>query len=349
MRHSLPRIDLFSDTKSRPSDAMKKAMVEAELGDEQADEDPTTIELCDHVADLLGKEKALFLPSGTMCNQIALAIHCRPGDEIIAEETAHIINFEVGGAAVLANAMIRPVKGTNGLFALDQLEAALRPAFRHAPKSRLVSVEQTSNLGGGSVWPLERLKSISGFARDHQLLVHMDGARLMNAVVASGVSAKEYGAQVDTVWIDLSKGLGCPVGGVLAGSAAFIQEAWQWKQRLGGSMRQSGIIAAAGLYALKHNVARLAEDHDNAKFLAHRLADIPGLEIDPARVETNIILLRVTSDKMSAHQVADTLAAQGIRIGAMTDRTARLVTHLDVDRRGVTEAGDAIAEVLTGS
>ena len=154
MRHSPTRIDLFSDTKTRPSDAMKKAMVEAELGDEQADEDPTTLELCEHVADLLGKEKALFLPSGTMCNQIALAIHCRPGDEIIAEETAHIINFEVGGAAVLANAMIRPVKGTNGLFALDQLEAALRPAFRHAPKSRLVSVEQTSNLGGGSVWPL---------------------------------------------------------------------------------------------------------------------------------------------------------------------------------------------------
>ena len=205
MRHCPPRIDLFSDTKTRPSDAMKKAMVEAELGDEQADEDPTTLELCEHVADLLGKEKALFLPSGTMCNQIALAIHCRPGDEIIAEETAHIINFEVGGAAVLANAMIRPVKGTNGLFALDQLEAA-PTGIRHAPKSRLVSVEQTSNLGAAASG---RWSSSNHFRvrADHQLLVHMDGARLMNAVVASGVSAKAYGAQVDTVWIDLSKGL----------------------------------------------------------------------------------------------------------------------------------------------
>ena len=346
MQNTPPRIDLFSDTKTRPSAAMKKAMVEAELGDEQADEDPTTSELCEFVADLLGKEKALFLPSGTMCNQIALAIHCRPGDEIIAEETAHIINFEVGGAAVLANAMIRPIKGENGLFTLDQLTAALRPPFRHAPKSRLVAVEQTSNLGGGSVWPLARLAEISAFARDQNLLVHMDGARLMNAVVASGVPAKEFAAHVDTTWIDLSKGLGCPVGGVLAGAADFIQEAWQWKQRLGGSMRQSGIIAAAGLYAFENNVERLSEDHENAKYLADRLTGIDGIEINPSRVETNILLLRVDSGKMTAQELASKLYEQGIRIGAMNERDVRLVTHLDVDRAGVTEAADAIEALL---
>ena len=322
------------------------AMLEAELGDEQADEDPTTLELCEYVAKLLGKEKALFLPSGTMCNQIALAIHCRPGDEIITEETAHIINFEVGGAAVFANAMVHPIKGENGMFALNQLEKALRRPFRHAPKSRLVSVEQTSNLGGGSIWPLERLQSISAFARDNQLIVHMDGARLMNAVVESGVSAKDYAAQVDTVWIDLSKGLGCPIGSVLAGSEVFIQEAWQWKQRMGGSMRQSGIIAAAGIFAFKHNVQRLKEDHENARALANSLSDLPGINIDPGRVETNIILFQVTSDQMSAHDLAARLAKFGIRIGAMTDREIRLVTHLDVSREDVLEAAEAIKEAV---
>jgi len=346
MQHTPPRIDLFSDTKTRPSEAMKTAMVAAEVGDEQADEDPTTLELCEYVAGLLGKEKALFLPSGTMCNQIALAIHCRPGDEIIAEETAHIINFEVGGAAVLANAMIRPIKGENGLFTVDQLKGALRPDFRHAPKSKLVAVEQTSNLGGGSVWPLDRLTEISSIARENGLLVHMDGARLMNAVVASGTPAQAYAAQVDTTWIDLSKGLGCPVGGVLAGSEDFIQEAWQWKQRLGGSMRQSGIIAAAGLYAFQNNVDRLAEDHANAKYLAERLTEVDGIEINPATVETNIILLKVTSDKMSARELSASLGEQGIRIGAMSERDVRLVTHLDVDRAGVEEAADAIQMLL---
>ena len=342
------QVELFSDTKTKPSAAMLSAMVAAETGDEQAGEDPTTNALCERVADLLGKPAALFLPSGTMCNQIALAIHCRPGEEIIAEETAHIINFEAGGAAAIAGAMIRPIKGEHGLFSADQLRDAVRPAMRHMPKSRLVAVEQTSNLGGGSVWPLETLQAVARVAKENGLTMHMDGARLLNAVVASGVSAKYFAATVDTTWIDLSKGLGCPIGAVLAGDEAFIEEAWTWKQRLGGSMRQSGVIAAAGLYALDHNVARLAEDHDNAKLLAEKLAELDGVAVDPARVDTNILIIDVGAAKMTAPQISDALVARGVRIGAMSETQMRAVTHLDVDREGVLAAAAAFAEVMSG-
>jgi threonine aldolase len=211
----------------------------------------------------------------------------------------------------------------------------------------MVSVEQTANLGGGSVWPLEVLQSLQKLSAEHNLVTHMDGARLLNAVVASGVSAADYGATVDTVWIDLSKGLGCPIGGVIAGSQNFIDQAWPWKQRLGGSMRQSGILAAAGLYALDHNVKRLAEDHLNAKNLANQLAQIPGIKIDPTTVETNILLINVADAKLSAYDISEKLLLDGVRIGAMGPDVMRAVTHLDVDEAGITHAADAFKTICS--
>ena len=342
----MAEVQLFSDTKTRPSKAMLEAMMRAETGDEQAGEDPTTNALCERVADMLGKEAAMFLPSGTMCNQIALAVHCRLGDEVICEATSHIINFEVGGAAAIAGAMINAIHGTRGMFEADQLRGALRPAMRHVPKPRLVAVEQTANLGGGSVWPLSRLAEVADAARDAGLAVHMDGARLLNAVVASKVPAADYAAVADSVWIDLSKGLGCPVGAVMAGSTAFIEDAWIWKQRLGGSMRQSGVLAAAGLYALDNNVERLADDHANARRFAELATEIPGIAVDAASVETNIVFLDVSAVGISAPEISERLAARSVRIGAMGPDSIRAVTHLDVDRAGVEKAAEALRAVL---
>lgn len=342
----IPRIDLFSDTKTRPSEAMIQAMVQAVVGDEQAGEDPTTNALCDKAGELLGKEATVFLPSGTMCNQIALAIHCRPGDEIIAERSAHIINFETGGAAVLARAMINAIDGERGQFSVDQARQAVRPGMRHMPNSRMIEVEQTANMGGGSIWPLNVLQDLSALAAENNLIMHMDGARLLNAVVASGVSAKEYASTVDTVWIDLSKGLGCPIGGVLAGSEEFIDQAWQWKQRLGGAMRQSGMLAAAGIFALDNNVTRMAEDHANAKIFAQGIENIPGVTMDVSSVETNIVIFSVENTALTAGQVSDHLLKSGIRVGAMNDHQIRVVTHLDVDRAGVEEAANKLSWLI---
>ena len=342
----MAEIQLFSDTKTRPSKPMLEAMALAETGDEQAGEDPTTNALCERVAAMLGKEAALFLPSGTMCNQIALAVHCRPGEEVIAEATSHIINFEVGGAAAIAGAMINAIHGNCGMFEAEQVRATLRPAMRHVPKAALLAVEQTSNLGGGSVWPLSRLTEVAEAARDAGLAVHMDGARLLNAVVASNVSAADYAAVTDTAWIDLSKGLGCPVGAVLAGSNEFISAAWLWKQRLGGSMRQSGVLAAAGLYALDNNVERLADDHANARWLAELAEDIPGIEIVGKPVDTNILFLDVTGTGVAAPEISERLAAKGVIMGAIGPNKMRAVTHLDVDRAGGGTAAAILRKVL---
>ena len=241
-----PRIDvdLYSDTVTRPTADMRRFMCEAEVGDEQKMEDPTVNLLCEMVAELLGKEAAVFLPSGTMCNEIALRVHARPGDEVIAHATAHPIHFESGGPGALAGVNMRSIEGPRGQFDAAAVEAAVRPAFRHFPRSRLVWVEQTSNLGGGSMWPLARIEAVTAVARRHGLATHLDGARLMNAVVASGVAARDYAASFDSAWIDFTKGLGAPVGAALAGSRAFIDEAWRLKQQMGGAMRQAGIIAA---------------------------------------------------------------------------------------------------------
>ena len=339
-------IDLYSDTRTQPSAGMRRFMAEAEVGDEQADLDPSVTALCDRVADLLGKEKAVYLPSGTMCNEIAYRVHCRPGDEIILDRTAHGIIAEAGGPAALALAMLYPLDGEHGQFSPEQVEGAIRSGSRYEPRSRLISIEQTSNWGGGSVWPLKTIRAIGEIARENKLAMHMDGARLMNAVVESGVEASAYAAPFDSLWLDFSKGLGAPVGAVLAGSAAFIHEAWRLKQQMGGAMRQAGIIASACLYALDHNVDRLGEDHENARHLARGLAAIDGITLNPVSIETNIVFFDLDSEAPSAPSVAEKLLERGVRIGAMGERRMRAVTHLDIDRDGVEQAVAAMAEVL---
>jgi threonine aldolase len=340
-------VDLFSDTVTRPTAGMRRAMAEAEVGDEQLGEDPSVNRLVERVAELLGKEAAVYLPSGTMCNEIAFAVHCRPGDEILLDRTAHPLNYEAGGPAVVAGAFLRPLDGRRGIFDARQLAEAIRAPSRYAPRSRVVSVEQTSNLGGGTCWALAAVREICATARSHGLLAHMDGARLLNAAIATGTPARVYAELFDSVWIDLSKGLGAPVGAVLAGTGEFVQDAWRWKQRLGGAMRQAGIVAAAGLYALDHHVERLAEDHARARRLADALAALPGVRLDPAGVETNIVLFDVGDGGMSAPDfAARTLAEHAVRFSVMGPTTVRAVTHLDVSDEGLEKAIHAAAAVL---
>jgi threonine aldolase len=265
---------------------------------------------------------------------------------MLAHRTAHPIHFETGGPAALAGVNVRPLDGPRGIYDAAAAEAGVRPVgSRHAPRSRLLWVEQTSNLGGGSVWPLATIRAVTDVARGHGLATHLDGARLMNAVVASGVSARAYAAPFDSAWIDFTKGLGAPVGAALAGSRAFIEEAWRCKQQMGGAMRQAGIIAAGGLYALRHHVERLAEDHANARRLAEGLAALPGVVLDPATVETNIVLFELTGP-LDAAGFVERLLAHGVRTGAMGPRTVRAVTHLDVRAAQIERAITAARAVL---
>ena len=345
-----PRIDLISDTSTRPTPEMREAMARAEVGDEARREDPSVNELCERVAALLGKEDALFLPSGTMCNQIALAVHCRPGDEILAASDSHILTSEGGGAAVFAGAMIRELLAPRGIFDRATLLAGLRPAGKaRAPRSRLLALEQTHNRGGGSVWPLAQMREVTDAAREHSLAVHIDGARLMNAVVASSTAASDFGRCADSLWLDFSKGLGCPVGGVLAGSKAFVDQAWEWKYRFGGAMRQAGILAGAALHALDHHVERLADDHRRARAFADGLERIPRIVIDPASVETNLVFFEVEPDLRGgggvpdAPALRDALLARGVRVGVESKTRLRAVFHLDIDDTQVDVALAAVA------
>jgi threonine aldolase len=335
-------VDLFSDTVTRPTESMRRFMCQAEVGDEQQREDPTVNLLQDMVAELLGKEAALFLPSGTMCNQVAFSVHCRSGDEILLQELAHPLLYEVGGPAALVGAILRPLVGPRGLFTAEQVREAIRPPAYYMPRTRAVSVEQTSNVSGGVCWPLQQIEAVCTAAHAGGLVAHMDGARLLNAVVASGTTAGAFAAPFDSVWIDLSKGLGAPVGAVLAGSRDFIEEAWRFKQRFGGAMRQAGIIAAAGVYALRHHVERLAEDHERARRLAQGLVALPGITLDPARVETNIVVFDVSRTGMSGEVFgARTLASHGVRFSVLGPTTVRAVTHLDIPADGVERALEA--------
>lgn len=340
------RVELYSDTRSRPTAAMRQAMVEAEVDDEQAMLDPTVNKLCQMTADLLGKEAAVFMPSGTMCNQVAFRVHCQTGDEIILDRTAHPVNSEAGGPAALSGAATRTIDGHRGMFTADQVREAIRTRRRHNPVSKVLSVENTTNAGGGGVWPIEQVRAVTDVAREHGLITHCDGARLLNAVVASGTPALDYADCFDTLWIDLSKGLGCPVGGVLAGSAAFIEDAWRYKQLFGGAMRQAGMIAAAGVHALEHHVERLAEDHENARIFARAIAQIPGIKLAHETIDSNMVFFDVDETGMSAPQVAEALLAHGVRIGASTETRMRAVTHLDVDRAGVEAAAEALQSVV---
>jgi threonine aldolase len=334
-------VNLYSDTQTRPSDAMREAMAAATVGDEQRGHDPTTRELEERVAALLGHERAVFLPSGTMCNAIALRLHVRPGgDEVILAAGSHPVVAEAGGPAQLSGAMLRTLEGDGGTFTAEQLEAAVRPPSRHAPRSRVVSVEQTTNMGGGRVWRLTAIREVLAVARERRLRAHLDGARLLNAVVASGVAADRFASGFDTAWIDFSKGLGAPAGAVLAGSAQLIEEAWRWKQMLGGALRQSGILAAGCLFALDHHVERLAEDHEHARLLAERLSAIAAIRIDPAAVETNIVIFEVEDAPSLVRR-----AEAEVELHAIDAHRVRAVTHMDVSREDVERAAGALVEV----
>jgi threonine aldolase len=340
-------VNLYSDTQTRPTPAMRRAMAEAEVGDEQSFADPTVIALCERVAELLGFEAAVFLPTGTMCNAIGFRLHIRPGgDAALLHRTAHPLRFEAGGPAAMSGAVLNPLDGPGGMFDAATLKAALSaPGDRYAPRSRLVSVEQTTNIAGGRVWPLEQVREVVGVAREAGLRLHMDGARLMNAVVAAGVPADEWTRGFDTAWIDFTKGLGAPVGAALAGSRELIDEAWRYKQMTGGAMRQAGIIAAGALHALDHHVDRLAEDHVNARTLADGLADLPGVELDPVSVETNIVAFGVPD----AEAFCAALLAEDVKMGPLDTRTVRAVTHLDVDAEGIQRALDAARKALAST
>jgi threonine aldolase len=341
-------IDLFSDTVTRPTPDMRRFMCEAEVGDEQKGEDPTVNVLQEMVADLLGKEAALYLPSGTMCNEIAVKVHTRPGDEVLADRTSHLVHFEGGGPGLLSGVLMGALDGERGVFTGAQVRAGAHFRSRYSPPTRMVSLENTSNLGGGRIWPLAAVADVSRAAEALGLARHMDGARLLNAVVASGTPARAYAALVDSIWIDLSKGLGAPVGACLAGSRAFIEDAWRYKQALGGAMRQAGIIAAGGVYALRHHVDRLAEDHDNAQAFARGIAGLRGIALDPAHVETNIVIFDVAGTGLGAQALADRLLAAParVRLSVMGESRLRAVTHLDVSRKQVDAAVEAVAAAL---
>lgn len=327
---------------------MREAMANASVGDEQRRDDPTVNELQDLVAELTGKDAALFLPSGTMCNVIAYMVHCRRGDSVILDRWSHPNIAEGGGPALLAGVMVRSVNGERGIFTVEQAAAEVSPVTTHSSKTSVVSVENATNQGGGSIWPLDLLAGLRQLCDDHDMIFHMDGARLMNAVVASGVSAKTFSSYVDTVWIDLTKGLGAPVGAVLAGPASFIEEARLYKHRLGGAMRQAGVIAAAGVYAFKHNVERLAIDHANAKVLEDGLRTIPGVRQFNGPVETNIVFFDVAETGKTSEEVACSLERQGVRmLPYIVPTWMRAVTHLDVTREDCEQAIEALRTAVS--
>ena len=341
------RINLYSDTQTRPTPEMRQIIAAAEVGDEQHGQDPSVNKLCEQTAKILGKEAAVFLPSGTMCNEIAILVHCRPGDEIYAHHTAHILTSEAGGPAAFAGVQVCPLDGAGGQYSAEDLRTAIRVQDRYSPTARLVLVEQTSNAGGGTVWPIERIHEVSTVAREKGLHMHMDGARLMNAVVASGVSAADFAAPFDSTWLDFTKGLGCPIGAALVGSDDFIHEAWKWKQRLGGAMRQAGMMAAGCSYALDNHIDRLADDHRNARRFASIVSQCDGVRLDP-EPETNLVFVDIARTGLTAVEGCDNLNEQSITIGSVGPTRLRACTHLDVNREQVEEAAHAFVNVVNG-
>ncbi|MFC1863172.1 threonine aldolase family protein [Thermodesulfobacteriota bacterium] len=340
-------IDLYSDTITKPTQEMRQAMSSAEVGDEQQKEDPTVNRLIEMVCDLIGKEDAIFLPSGTMCNQIAFRVYCRPGDEIIMDDSAHTRHYETGGPSALSGATMYPIKGEKGVFSANQVKEAIREQGNHFPRSRVLLVEQTSNLGGGTIWPLDTIQEVCDVAHLNGLACHMDGARLLNAVAGTGISASSYSNSFDSVWIDFSKGLGAPVGAALAGSKEFIKDAWRWKHQFGGAMRQAGIIAAGAVYALEHNVDRLSEDHKNAKIFSDGLRKYGGIQVFP--FETNMVYFDISGLNITAQEFNDRMMDRGVRFSIIGDCTLRAVTHLEITGDKINKALSHIEDVLIKS
>ncbi|HZI15068.1 MAG TPA: GntG family PLP-dependent aldolase [Myxococcus sp.] len=339
-------IDFRSDTVTKPTPAMRRAMAEAEVGDDIYGEDPTARRLEERIAEVLGLPAALFVPTGTQANQIAIGLHCRLGDEVLAEAHSHIFHYESGGVSGLWGVQPGPLAGERGLLTPEQVTGAVRTDFI-SPRSRLLSLENTHNRGGGKVWPLERFRAVVEAGREAGLAVHLDGARLFNAAVAAGTPVSAWASLTDTTAVCFSKGLGAPVGSAIAGSKELIQEARRLRKRLGGAMRQVGIIAAGALHALEHHVERLAEDHAHARRLAAGLAEMPGVKVDPAQVETNMI---VADFPLPVQEMLAKLAAHGVLCGSSGagPRSVRLVTHLDVSAADIDEALVRIRRVVTG-
>jgi threonine aldolase len=336
-------IDLRSDTVTKPTPAMRRAMAQADVGDDVFGEDPTVNRLQERAAELFGREAALFVPSGTMGNQIAIKVHTQPGDEVILEEASHIFNSEMAMMAAFSGVIPRPIPSERGWLRWEQIESAIRPNVYYYAQTRLICLENTHNFKGGSIYPLEWAREIIEKAHERGLKVHLDGARIFNAAVATGRSVKELTEGFDSVMFCLSKGLGAPVGSMLVGSAEFIEKARRVRKMLGGGMRQVGILAAAGLYALEHHIERLAEDHENAQILAQALREIPEVRLEP--VETNIIIFELT--KTPAEKLITELKKRNILALAIGPRRVRLVTHLDVSRADVLRAACALQEILS--
>ena len=344
-------IDLRSDTVTKPGPGMRRAMAEAEVGDDVFGEDPCVNRLQEMAAHLLGKEAALFVPSGTMANQICIKVHTQPGDEIIMERTNHPFNSESGGIAAISGVQVNLIDGQRGVMTAAQVARAVRRGDNvHNAPSSLVCLENTHNRGGGNVYPLEAIRDIHAIARQNGLAMHLDGARLLNACVASGLPATAFTQYFDSCTLCLSKGLGAPVGSLIAASTDFIRRAVRYRKMFGGGMRQAGILASAGIYALEHHVERLAEDHQHAKLLAERICSAPGLELNPQDVETNIIYLRLdpTCARLDAPGLQQAMRDQGVLALAVDQQHMRLVTHLDVNRSHIEQAAEVICRALHG-
>ena len=337
-------VDLRSDTVTRPTAAMRRAIAEAEVGDDVLGDDPTVQRLERAIAERLGKDAALFFPSGVMANQTAVLVLSRPATEVVIEAGGHILNYENGAAARWSGIQLRPVAATGSVMSAELVRDAVRPAGRYSVQTSLVCLENTHNAGGGRVLPLEAMRAIRATADELGLPVHLDGARLWNASVASGVAERDYAALANTVMVTLSKGLGCPVGSLLAGDEATIARAWEVRRQLGGGMRQSGILAAAGLYALEHNRDRLADDHANARLLARLARSIDGVQV--LEPETNIVMMDLADGAPDAASVIGQLAGRGILFSQFGPRRLRAVTHLDVDEAGIRAAASALAAIV---
>lgn len=340
-------IDMRSDTVTKPTPGMRQAMANAEVGDDMSAEDPTVNCLETQMAELLGKEAAVYACSGTQSNQMGVRVHCLPGDELLIESTGHIANFEQGAPAALSGVTCRLIPGRYGILDLPDLEGKIRSDNQHFCRTRLVCLENTSNVGGGRVYPLENIDRICAWAHRHGLKVHLDGARLFNAVVASGVPASRICRDIDTISICFSKGLGCPMGSILVGSREDIARARRVRKLFGGALRQAGIPAASAIYAMENHVERLAIDHENARAFADAIREIDGITLDPPDVQTNLVFFNVDPELGNASQLSAKLKQRGVRINATGPQRLRACTHLDVDREAVLRAAEALAESVS--
>ncbi|HUG75579.1 MAG TPA: GntG family PLP-dependent aldolase [Acidimicrobiia bacterium] len=336
-------IDLFSDTHTLPTDGMRAAIAAADVGDEQLGEDPTTAALEERVAGLLGKPAALFMPSGSMCNKVAVSALTRPGDAVVCDHRAHVFRFEGGGSAVLSGTVYEPLVTENGHFTVEQLESVMNPGSVYQPRTSLVALEQTHNFAGGTVWPLAQYDAVCAAARVHDASVYTDGARLLNAVAASGVPAARWAEPVDAIWLDFSKGLGAPAGAAIAGSEGFIEAARRFKYLYGGAMRQSGILTAAAIYALDHHVDRLADDNAHAARLGEGMRNL-GLDVLP--VETNMVFAAPPAG-MTTDTFVKGLATEGVRVSTISPTRVRMVTHLGVSGDDIDSAISAVSKVAS--